>query len=89
MQLPQQRAADVADADHRQREPAAFLEECLVDRVERAHLLVRVDHARDVALRRALGDGADVDVVAPERAEDLPETPGRPFIPSPTTATIA
>ena len=48
----------------------------------------RVDHERDVALGGALRDRADVDVVAPSDPNTLPETPGRPFIPSPTTATI-
>jgi hypothetical protein len=38
-QLAQHRAADVADADHRQRQPLPGLEEPLVDGVERAHLL--------------------------------------------------
>ena len=47
------------------------LEERLVDGVERAHLLRRVDDARDVALRRALRDRADVDVLPAERVEHL------------------
>ena len=49
--------------------------------VQRAHLLVGVDHARDVALGRALGDRADVDVVAAERAEHLPRDARPPLHP--------
>ena len=45
VQLPQERAADVADADHGQRQPLALLEERLVNHVERPHLLRRVDDA--------------------------------------------
>src|SRR4030095_643632 len=71
MQLPQDGAADVADADDDQRQPCARLEETLMDRVQRAHLIVRVDDAGDVALRAALRDRADVDVLLPERIEDL------------------
>ena len=69
VQLPQQRAADVADADDDEGERLARLEKRLVDDVEGAHLLRGVDDAGDVALRRALRNGADVDVVASERAE--------------------
>mgnify|MGYP003693553005 CR=1 FL=1 len=77
LQLPQQRAADVADADHRDRASRLRdLEERLVNRVERAHLLRRVDDARDVALRRALRDRADVDVAA-ARASRTPSPPRR------------
>ena len=71
VELPQQRAADVADADDDQRQRLARFEERLMDGVERADLVRRVDDARDVALRRALGDRADVDVVAAERPEHL------------------
>ena len=70
-QLPQQRAADVADADHHERERLARLEESLMDHVERARLLRGVHDAGDVALGRSLSDGADVDVVPPERPEHL------------------
>ena len=76
LELLQQRAADVADADDGQREALARLEKRLMNRVERAHLLRRVDHARDVALRRALRDRADVDVVPAERVEHLPRDAG-------------
>ena len=76
LQLTQDRAADVADADHRERQPLPGFEKSLVNRVERAHLLRRVDDARDVALRRALRDRADVDVLPPERVEHFPRHAG-------------
>ena len=42
-----------------------------MDGPECARRLRRVDHDRDVALRRALCDGADVDAGCPERVEQL------------------
>ena len=81
LQLTQHRAADVADADHRQRQPRVGLEKALMDGVERAHLLRRVDHARDVALRGPLRNRADVDVLPPERVEYLAGDAGAPFHP--------
>src|SRR5262249_62377780 len=69
--LLQPRPADVADADPRQRQPLARLEEALVNRVQRAPLLRLVDDAGDVALGSALGDRADVDVLPAERLEYL------------------
>src|SRR6185436_2613944 len=71
LELLQQRAADVADADHGEIETLARLEERLMDGVERAALLRRVDDARYVPLGRALRDRVDVDVVPPERVEQL------------------
>src|SRR5437879_13856722 len=79
VQLPQQRAADVADADDDEGERLARLEKRLMDDVKGAHLLRGVDDARDVALRRALRDGADVDVVAPERAKQFSRHTGPAF----------
>src|SRR5205823_9810351 len=56
MQLPQHRAADVADADEREGELRPRLEEGLMNRVQRTPLLRRVDDAGDVPLRRPLCD---------------------------------
>ena len=88
-ELSQQRTADVADADNHERQRLARLEKPLMDHVERARLLRGVDDAGDVALGRALRDGADGDVVPPERPEHFPGDIRSPFIPSPTTAMIA
>src|SRR5205814_6221389 len=66
LDLPQDGAADIPDADHGERQPLARLEEALVNRVQRAPLLRRVDDARDVALGSALRDRADVDVLPAE-----------------------
>ena len=71
VQLAEQGAADVADADDGERETFAGLEEGLMDGVQGAALLRRIDDARDVPLGRALRDGVDVDVVAAERVEQL------------------
>src|SRR5436190_5939234 len=71
-QLSQKRAADVADADNDQRQRLVPLEKALMEDVERARLLRGVHNAGDVALGPALSDGADVNVVPPERAEHLP-----------------
>ena len=81
MQLMEQRATDVANANHRQGQTSTLLEKRLVDDVQRADLLAGVDDARDVPLRRSLGNRADVDVVASQRAEHLPRHAGPPFHP--------
>ena len=82
VQLPQQRAADVADAD-RPPAPAAGASRRTPggSTFSARTCCVGVDHARDVALRRALGDRADVDVVPAERAEHLPGDAGPPLHP--------
>ena len=65
--LVQQRAADVADTCAKQIDPAHFpLEEGAVQGAQRlAHVLFLKDNA-DVALRRSLGNGKDVDAVLPQ-----------------------
>ena len=50
-----------------------------MNRVERPALQRRVDDARNVALRRALGNRVDVDVVPAERVEQLSRNAGRPL----------
>ena len=79
VQLPQQRAADVADPDDGERQRLSCLEERLMDDVQRPGLLRAIDHARDVALRCALRDRADVDVVAAERPEHFAGDAGPAF----------
>ena len=78
-QLLDERAADVADTDNRQRQPLPRFEERLVNRVERPHLVRRIDDARDVALRCALRDRVDVDVVPSKGVEQLPRDARPPF----------
>ena len=71
VQLAEERAADVADADNRERERSARLETPAMDDVHRARELRRVHDERQAAIDRSVRDRADGDVVAAERAEDL------------------
>src|SRR5262245_45632830 len=79
MELAQHGASDVADADDRQGKPRARLEKALMNRVQGADLVVRVDDAGDVALGAALRDRADIDVLLAERIEYLAGDAGTPL----------
>src|ERR1051325_1535321 len=69
--LAKKRAADVSDADHKERKLFPLLEERLMNDVDGPDALNGVDHEGNVALGRSLGDRIDVDIVLAERLEDL------------------
>jgi hypothetical protein len=74
-------AAHVANADDRERQPRPAFEKSLMDHVERADLLRRTYDARDVAFGGSLRNRTDIDVLPPERVEQLAGHTGAAFHP--------
>ena len=79
VQLAEQRSANVPGTDDNESKTFTPLEESLMDNIQGARLLRRIDNARDVALGRALRDRADIYVVSAERPEHFARDTGMAF----------
>ena len=79
MQLAKKSSSDIAHADDDQSEAFAHFKEGLVDDVERAILVSRVHHTRNIPLGSALSDGGDIDVVPAQSAEHFAGDTGTTF----------